>query len=255
MAARRYDGRLARPAALKRVARGRYKRPARGQDGAVLLVILIIIIVTTAAAAVSIENTTAEVRASGRELMTIQARYSAEAGLVTTMAWIDLIKDELPNLWVLWNADPPPDMRRNTGGHVINNDASRGNAVRISASQLAQIPMTVQPVTAADPTAPIPDPTGSFGPSQVYEAAPYEVDLTDCVMGPPTAGNTDDADTRYCVLTVRNRLVISGGAGKQITWLNVGGGPTVFQDRSGAAHDARVTVLTPAVISNSGGNE
>jgi len=231
------------------------KRAGRRDEGAVLLVILIIIIVTTAAAAVSIENTTAEIRASGRELMTIQARYSAEAGLVTTMTWIDLIKDDLPRLWSEWNALPPPDMRRNTAGHVINNDASRGNAVRIMATHLAQIPMTTNPVSRADVAAPIPDPTGSFGPNQVYEALPYEVDLTDCVMGPPTAGNTDDADTRYCVLTVRNRLVIAGGAGRQITWLNVGGGPAVLQDRTGAAHDSRVTILTPAVIVNSGGNE
>jgi len=239
----------------QRIAGRRAARAAKREHGAVLLVILIIIIVTTAAAAVSIQNTTAEVRASGRELMTIQARYSAEAGLVTTMTWIDLIKDDLPRLWMEWNALPPPDMRRNTGGHVINNDASRGNAVRILATHLAQIPMTVQPVSKADIAAPLPDPTGSFGPNQFYEAVPYEVDLTDCVMGPPTAGNTDDSDTRYCVLTVRNRLVISGGAGRQITWLSVGGGPAVLQDRTGAAHDARVTILTPAVIVNSGGNE
>jgi hypothetical protein len=238
---------------------------SRRNEGVVLVVILLIIVITTAAAAVSIQNTTGEVRASGREMMMVQARYSAEASLVTTMAWIDILDTNLSMLWADWQELPPPDMRRNTGGHLINNDASRFGAARVHQQTAQLIPMNVLPVSRASLTDPIPDPTGSFGPSQVYDAAPFEVDITECVMAPPTAGNQSSQNQSnstperfFCVLTVRNRLEIAGGAGSRITWLNVGPSPppapwlpvVVIQDRTGVAHDARATILTPTVLLN-----
>jgi hypothetical protein len=234
-------------------------RGSRRNEGVVLVVILLIIVITTAAAAVSIQNTTAEVRASGREMMMVQARYSAEAALVTTLTWIDILDTNLSTLWAAWQTLPPPDMRRNTGGHLIINDASRYGAARVLQVVEEMIPMNVLPVSGHSGT----DPTGSFGPNQVYEPAPYEVDITECVRAPTTPGNqasqnqSNSTPVRFfCVLTVRNRLVITGG-GSQIVWFNVGATSDDWpepgeatQDRTGVAHDARATILTPTLLLN-----
>jgi hypothetical protein len=229
------------------------RRAARRQEGIVLVVVMIIIIITTAAAAVSIQNTTAEVRASGREMMMMQSRYAAEAILATTMAWIDAADTDFGEMFLAWQADPPPDMQRNTGGHVINDGTSRHHAARVTAEMQASDEMLVPPVRRASATDPIPDLTGSFGPNQVYEPERYEVDFTDCVQVDQAAGNLlnpPPSGTRpvkfFCVLTARNRLVISGG-GTQLRWFNVGG-REVVQDRLGMSHDARAVILTPTLF-------
>jgi len=232
--------------ASARRARARARR--RRTEGAALLVVMLIIIVTTAAAAVSVRNTSNEVRAAGRETTLVHARYASEAALATSIAWLDIVGESgaLTQLWNAWDLMAPPEVREYTGGHSINNDASRHMASRSTqGAQMMLAIANVQPISAADLAAPIPDPTGSFGPQQVYVPSPYVADLTDCFEAPPTPGNPLNGAFRqfYCVLTVRGRLVVPNNAGRAITWLNVGG-LQVTQDRSGVAHDARASILT-----------
>ena len=247
-----------------RHVRGRERRRERRrerQEGAALLVIMLIIIITTAAAAVSVQNTTSEARVAGRELMMIHARYSSEAALATTIAWLDIIggTPDFLNLWESWAAMAPPEMRVYTAGHSIEPDASRHMAARSMQPVQMMLPHIVEPISRASIADPIPDATGSFGPRQVYEPEPYVVDLTDCLLAPAalSPGNQTNATTSgqtpkqfYCVLTVRGRLSVPAvggvamGAGK---FWSPGGSDTI-QDRSGVAHDARASVLTPAML-------
>jgi len=199
--------------------------------------------ITTAAAAVSVQNTTAEMQAAGRERMLMHARYAAEAALVATISWIDN-QENFKDTWDAWQAGAAPDLRAYTAGHNV--PAIRHHAAVIT--QRAEIISVggVQPVSSPDLAAAIPDLTGSFGPNQSYSMQNYVVDITDCsrlvfVAGTQVGGQRIKFS---CALTVRGRLVINGG-GAGVSW-NIAGFPQpIFQDRTGAAHDARAMIETP----------
>lgn len=256
--------------AFRRSKRARARARHRRTEGIALLVIMIIIVTTTAAAAISVQNTNAEVEAAGRERMLMHARYAAEAALNATLAWLDQIGNSgsFLNVWNSWAAMQPPEVREYSGGHPINNDNSRHMAARTMQGTQSLLNPVIEPVGGPDPTLPIPDLTGSFGPNQPYSMQNYVVDLTDCFLAPSTissgapvgAGVTGlKAQQFYCSLTVRGRIVINdvdgdgltNGAG--VTWANLGVGGalpagTGYQERSGAAHDTRATILTPAIL-------
>lgn len=236
----------------------RARRSKARTEGAALFVVMLIIVVSTALAAVSVRNTTSEARAIGRELMIVHARYAAEAALATTIAWFDIIGNTptFLQLWEAWGAMPPPDMTGFTGGHVIANNASRHMAARTVQAQQMALGPTVLPISDANAGAAIPDVTGSFGPNQRYVAMPYAVDITDCSLAPATLsqGNQVNASASgqtprqfYCVLTARGRLVIPNAQGRNMTW-TVGPNVPILQERSGVAHDARASILTPSVL-------
>lgn len=242
-----------------RVRRARMLR--RRNDGAAMLVIMLIIIITTAAAAISVQNTSAEIRAVGRERMIIHARYAAEAALNTSIAWVDQLGNSgaFLDLWNQWAAQPPPDMLEFTGGHAILNDASRHMAARSSTATQMQLPFTALPVTDTNNGLdPVPDPTGSFGPAKAYVAANAIVDITDCQLAPASLapGNQINAGAGgltprqfYCVLTVRGRLTVRNNEGNWLTWDVTGiPPPGAVQDRSGVMHDARASILTPSML-------
>lgn len=243
-----------KPRALRR-SRARHRR----QEGMALLVIMLIIMMTTAAAAVSVQNTTAEMQAAGKERVLAQARYGAEAAMQATIAWIDLVGNSgsFLDVWTTWGNLEPPEVRPYTGGHVILNNDARHHAAR--SLQLAQaiLPQVISPVSGPNPGLPIPDFTGSFGPSQPYAMEPYVVDITDCFEAPKSmteGGNMNlsaagvSSKRFFCTLTARGRIVMNGGSGAGVTWDLPGGMNGVFQERSGAAHDTRATMLLPEML-------
>jgi hypothetical protein len=236
----------------------------RRQEGAALLVIMLIILITTAAAAVSVQNTTTEMRAAGQERLLTQARYSAEAAMQATLAWLDLVGNDgsFLGLWQTWQATPPPEMRMYSGGHqILNTLQGRHMAARTLQATQAMLPQVISPVSGPNTTLPIPDFTGSFGPSQPYSMDPYVVDITDCFEAPKTMlvggavniGPGALVPTQfYCTLTVRGRIsmtdALGNPVGAAVTWDLPGGLNGQVQDRSGAAHDTRATILTPSML-------
>lgn len=234
-----------------RYRRARRARARRAREGVALLVIMIIIVITTFAAAISVQNTTAEMQAVARERMTMHSRYAAEAALTATVSWIEVA--DLKVFWQGWNALPPPFVSPYTGGHPIS-PLARHNAVRISGVAQDLIANGVLPVSGPDPGAAIPDLTGSFGPNQSYSMPSYDVDMTDCYEAPDVIGNElgggdEEKPTKfYCVMTVRGRLIINNGGGAGVQWVLPDGTNTGFQDRTGAAHDARAIIMTPTMM-------
>jgi hypothetical protein len=240
-----------------RTRRARRARAHRRREGMALLVIMIIIVITTAGAAISVQNTTAEMHAAGRERVMMHARYAAEAALVSTVSWLDRVGGgPLAETWIAWRTDPPPIVAPYTAGHTIPAvvGGHRHEAARITQTSQAAVSNGVPPVGSPDPGAAIPDLTGSFGPNQPYSMQNFVVDLTDCYEAPAVnaAGTQVNAQNGlvpirfYCALTVRGRLEINGGGGTGVTWdlPTING---VFQDRTGAAQDARAIIETPTM--------
>jgi hypothetical protein len=230
----------------------RRARARRRREGVALLVIMIIIVITTFAASISVQNTTSEMQAAARERMTVHARYAAEAALVATISYIERPGDFTAD-WERYRQMPLPLVSQYTGGHPISADPrGRHDAARITGEVLMLSSVGgVPPVSSPDPGAAIPDLTGSFGPNQSYSMPAYDVDLTDCYAGPLIPGSQVDGSAgsvhMYCVLTVRGRLLINGDAGAGLQWDLPDGTNTGFQDRTGAAHDARAIIQTPPV--------
>jgi len=107
-------------------------------------------------------------------------------------------------------------MRPFTGGHVINNDASRHMAGLTDMASQSQLTPVIPPITDVTQAA---DPTGSFGPNQSYVASNTLVHVTDCQLAPSSLVPGDPVNggpsgvkrgRYYCVLTARGRLVIRG---------------------------------------------
>jgi hypothetical protein len=69
------------------------KRP-RKQEGAALFVVLLIVMVGTASAVFSASTVSHEVRGSGFARQQLQTRYTARAGLVGGLEWIDVFGPE-----------------------------------------------------------------------------------------------------------------------------------------------------------------
>jgi hypothetical protein len=219
---------------------------------------MLIILMTTAAAAISVQNTTAEMQAAGRERIMMHARYAAEAALVSTVSWFDRVgAGPLAETWVAWRSDPPPLVAPFTAGHLIPAvpGGHRHEAARITQQAQNAVSNGVPPVSGPNPGATIPDLTGSFGPNQSYTMQNFVVDLTDCYEAPPQNNDGTHLNAQlglvpvrfYCALTVRGRLVTNGNAGSGVNWLLTPFPAGVFQDRSGAAHDARALIETPTM--------
>jgi hypothetical protein len=247
------------PSPCARRSRARHRR----QEGAALLVIMLIIVITTAAAAVSVQNTTAEMRAAGQERMLTQARYGAVAAMQATLAWLDLVGNDgtFYGLWQHWATLDPPEMRPYSGGHqIFDTEQGRHMAARSLQTTQALLPQVIAPVSDPNTTLPIPDYTGSFGPNQPYSMEPYVVDITDCFEAPKTlavggAVNIGPgglvATQFFCTLTVRGRLSMRDESGAAVTWALASAPPLpvpLVQERSGAAYDTRATILTPSML-------
>lgn len=242
----------------KPLAARRRRARHRRQEGMALLVIMLIIVITTAAAAVSVQNTTAEMQAAGKERTLTQARYATEAAMQATLAWLDQVGNSgsFLNLWNTWQQLPPPEMRPYTGGHqILDAFSARHHAARSLQTTQAMLPQVIAPVSDPNPALPIPDFTGSFGPNQPYSMEPYVVDITDCFEAPTsmTPGgqvniNASGVTSKqfFCTLTVRGRLEVRGLQGAAATWSLAG--LDIEQERSGAAYDTRATILTPSML-------
>jgi len=77
-----------------------------------MLVVLLIIMVTTSAAMLALHTVNSELRATGNQRLAQQTRGVADAAMVTTIAWIDLLGST--NQWLrtleMWRTNGPPDM-------------------------------------------------------------------------------------------------------------------------------------------------
>lgn len=237
----------------------RRRKPSRRREGAAMLVVMILITLATVSALISVQSTTSEMNAAGRERILLHTRYAAEAAMISSQAYWDMIAREgsFLDTWNAWQRQPPPEVRPFTGGHAIPNTAARHMAARSTLrvqSQYEDGP-NVPPVSAPNPGATVPDPTGSFGPTQLYASSDPIVDITDCFEAPASfspggqvgQGTSGLRAVRfYCTLTLRGRVLMeNGGAG--VSWDLPGGLNAEFQDRTGGANDTRINTLMPTV--------
>ncbi len=77
-----------------------------------MLVVLLIIMTGTAAAMLALNTVHSELQASGQERVALQTRNIADAAMVTTIAWINLLggTGQWLRTWDLWRVSGPPDM-------------------------------------------------------------------------------------------------------------------------------------------------
>jgi hypothetical protein len=103
----------------------------------VLLVVLLIIMMATASAMLALHTVQSELRASGNQRVALQTRAVADAALVTTIAWVDLLGST--NQWLAtldaWRsgANGSPDMLNYPEPAIIlapNANATQGFASR-----------------------------------------------------------------------------------------------------------------------------
>jgi Tfp pilus assembly protein PilV len=97
---------------ITRTPRRAARRRSARQQGAVLLVVLLVIMMATASAMLALHTVLSELRASGNQRVALQTRGVADAAMVTTIAWIDLLGST--NQWLstleMWRTNGPPDM-------------------------------------------------------------------------------------------------------------------------------------------------
>jgi len=211
--ARRASFRNARGFAARAPARRRSRRH-RDQEGAVMLVVMLILLVATAAAGFAVSNIQSEVHAAGNERLALQTRYVAEAAIMTTITWIDLLGST--GQWEAtkeaWKTGGPPEMsvvaepdiKADVATGLLSHAASRSTMLQqddlvTDASEVSPLSVAMPPATAGTGgtggtggggggtgggggAPPSNDVLGSFGPRQAYElpAEGYVVDITDC---------------------------------------------------------------------------
>jgi hypothetical protein len=244
-----------------------------------MLVVMLILLTATAMAAISLQATQSELRAAGANRVALQTQYVAEAAMSTSLSWIDSTsvagtfytvqlkgQNALPN---------PPDMAL-FGEPPIGTNRAWANRTRWE-QQRELIDYVTAPLTAPGglvkrPTAgtQIADPIGTFGPRAAYvpgqqretamgpdQIVDYVVDLYDCQQLPVTASAGSQVNQTgsgvpqqfqfYCVVTARGRSYLNGAATK--VWdLDAANTRHYTASRFTAAHDARGTVVTPAIL-------
>ena len=268
----------------QRIVRAR----ARRREGAVMLVVLLILLVATASAAVSVSNTQTEMAAAGNERVATQTRYVAEAAIVSSMAVVDRLQDRFkgvlypaagtelapyaePEIWVNHNfgqmtidtvtreqtaADVPP---LSDAPPYVPTAGSGGSGGTSSGGSGGGSGTSAGAGGSGGTAAPTTDTTGSFGPEQTFGLTPraFVVQFTDCVKaqgamttGESIGGTDPGAGTisYHCVLTARGRLEPIGAGNVGDKEWEYGAGKKVWQRGFASAHDARATILTPAVM-------
>ena len=203
--------------------------------------------------------------------------------MATTIAYIDTLGNsgtDLRDKWLEWNANPPPELRE-YGERPLTTTGNRHGAIRNGFNTQAGLFNGVMPVSSAQAAttggtggaggaggtsgsggsagsaggtagAPATDLTGSFGPRQSYQPAPYVVDLTDCIKAPnegaagtQIGGGVGLVPTQfYCVLTMHGAVTVPSGLTRGYSF----DGLDVTQDVSGAMHHSRTTILTPTML-------
>jgi hypothetical protein len=253
-------------------------RRAQRREGAVMMVVLLVLMVATASAAVSIRSTQSEIQSAGQNRLAAQSHYASEAAMNSVFAYVDRIDKDLWCVWQKANAAPAPTMV--VYGEPEFGGASRRNVARVWAANVAGIQDPLLDERAALSNAqPSPnsgsggtaassggggtsgssgsDLLGSFGPRQAYGVPSgddaFAVDFTDCSPAPAAMNpggqlngpSGSPTEQRYfCTLTAHARLQTEGAASTR-AWTF--GSVEYKQDRSVRVHDARATILTPAL--------
>ena len=68
------------------------RRPARAREGAAMLIVMLVLLMTTGVAVFAVHTTTAEIRAAGAARQALQTQYVAESGLMSAVAYSELIQ-------------------------------------------------------------------------------------------------------------------------------------------------------------------
>ena len=68
------------------------RRPAPAREGAAMLIVMLVLLMTTGVAVFAVHTTTAEIRAAGAARQALQTQYVAEAGLMSAIAYSELIQ-------------------------------------------------------------------------------------------------------------------------------------------------------------------
>ena len=261
----------------RRLRRG----PRRRNEGAVMLVVMLILMIATAGAAISVQSTASELHAAGQERIGLQARYTSEAAMMTTIAWVDKLGDsnQWLEIWEFWAKQPaPPPTLPNYAEPAVPLTARHHASRTTMLQQLAlSAPGEIPPLSMAAASgtggssgsggtgtgggsAVFVDNVGSFGPRQAYGPQPegYVVDINDCALAPsglmpgaPVGGGPGSLKISqfYCVLTAHVRIELPGaGSGIVDEWEFGNIAFKYTRDRFTNDHDSRATILTPQML-------
>lgn len=262
------------------------RRSRDSESGFVMLVVMMILLVATASAAVAIQTTQAELRAAGQERQAVQTRYVAEAGLMTTLAYLDLTASsadmislktqfEFPNAPPRMNVFAEPEYSFNT---VTGKGGTRHGAFRLSSiSQRAiNVQATSEVGVITEPTGTggsggsggsggatnFVDAYGSLGPGQAYSAVDedsntYVADVNDCIdVKNATAGNEVQhagSVVLHCTVTIRARTMLNLNDPTHASslwhkWNMAGQAAAFIQNPFTTAHDMRASVTLPPML-------
>lgn len=255
--------------------RGGRRRPgAARREGAVMLVVLLLLMIATAAASVSVQATQYELQAAGNERNALQAKYIAEANLLTTIAWLDKVFDPetgggFSQFYTQCASGTAPQMWRYGQPEI---DTTTHSACRLSWLSMRNLdPLQTSEVTPVSRAVPVsgsvpegqatPDYLGSLGPRQAYQPQlAGNPDLgpdfvTDIVCRPEAVeegtvvgGTMTTTRTRrwYCEVIARATTVLAGAAPAPRSWTV--GNATYAQNRFATYHEMRMTLLTPEEV-------
>jgi hypothetical protein len=258
------------------------------EEGFVMLVVMLILLVATASAAVAIQATQAELRAAGQERQAVQTRYVAEAGLMTTLSYLDMTANssdlsalkaqfDFPNPAPVMGVYAEPEYSFNT---LTGQGGTRHGALRLTSLSQRAINLSpgdevsgviTEPQAAggsggsggtggAAPTtgaAAFIDFYGSLGPGQAYspydnDGNSYVADINDCIdVKNASAGNEVQQLSTvvlHCTVTIRARTQVPLNTASPLLRQWNLAGTPFIQNPFTTAHDMRAAVTLPPMM-------
>jgi hypothetical protein len=267
--------------------RARRARRKRSRRGAVMLVVMLVLMVATASAVISVNTVQSELQAAGNDRIALQTRYVAEAAIMTTVSWIDMLGDtgQWLETWNDWTT--PPEMWPVGEPELpTNRQATRTSMWQQRA--LTTNTNEVPPLADATPYGtggggaggsggsggtggsggsggsggaggagggPAVDFLGSFGPRQSYvlPSEGYVVDITDCQIAPTAGTPGSPVGGGPGSLRVVQFYCVLTAHGRLVqssglTRTWTFNSHNYAQSMFGSSHDSRATIVTPAMI-------
>ncbi len=206
----------------------------RSQDGLILLSVLMVILMGTTIGMLAARDTRYLLRGVGHAREGVQGRYAAEAAMMSTITWFDVLDDRFDEtVYEPWREAEKaagkklspaylplmaePNIPLWQGATQGDTDGSFHHAVQMFGSQMSFMrnnnvewaPLTMPGETNGALT----DPNGVYGPDQTRAPADFAANIYDCISITSSEGNLAETSIEKtnlrCLMTVSVRSVLS----------------------------------------------